>query len=45
MVEVGPTCIEYNEASVLSSRTGGTQYGTTGHDYACNDSGQNCTNI
>ena len=45
MVEVGPTCIDKYEASVWSSPTGGTQYGTTGDDYPCNDSGQNCTNI
>jgi Sulfatase-modifying factor enzyme 1 len=45
MVAVGPTCIDKYEASVWSSPTGGTQYGTTGDDYPCNDNGQNCTNI
>jgi hypothetical protein len=45
MVKVGPTCIDKYEASVWSSPTGGTQYGTTGDNYPCKDSGQNCTNI
>jgi hypothetical protein len=45
MVKVGPTCIDKYEASVWSSPTGGTQYGTTGDNYPCNDDGQDCTNI
>jgi hypothetical protein len=45
MVEVGPTCVDKYEASVWSSPTGGTQYGTTGDNYPCNDDGQNCDNI
>jgi formylglycine-generating enzyme required for sulfatase activity len=45
MVEVGPTCIDKYEASVWSSPTGGTQYGTTGDNYPCSDDGQDCDNI
>ena len=45
MVKVGPICIDKYEASVWSSPTGGTQFGTTSDDYPCNDNGQNCTNI
>ncbi len=45
MVTVGPLCIDKYEASVWSSPTGGTQFGTTSDNYPCNDNGQNCTNI
>jgi hypothetical protein len=45
MVKVGPFCIDKYEASVWSSRTGGTQYGVSSDNYPCNDNGQNCTNI
>jgi hypothetical protein len=45
MVQVGPTCIDRYEASVWSSPTGGTQYGTTSDNYPCNDDGQDCDNI
>lgn len=43
MVAAGSVCIDRYEASVWSSPTGGTQYGVSGDDYPCNDSGQNCT--
>jgi hypothetical protein len=45
MVKVGPVCLDKYEASVWSSPTGGTQYGTTSDDYPCNGNGQDCTNI
>lgn len=45
MVKVGSVCIDKYEASVWSSPTGGTQFGTTSDNYPCNDNGQNCSNI
>ena len=43
MVAAGAVCIDRYEASVWSSPTGGTQYGVSGDDYPCSDTGQNCT--
>jgi hypothetical protein len=45
MIKVGSVCIDKYEASVWSSPTGGTQFGTTSDNYPCSDNGQNCTNI
>jgi hypothetical protein len=43
MVPVGPWCVDKYEASVWSSRTGGTQYGASSDNYPCNDNGQDCS--
>ena len=42
MVAVGPWCVDKYEASVWSTATGGTQYGSASDDYLCNDNGQDC---
>ena len=43
MVSVGPICVDKYEASVWSSADGtGTQYGDTGDDYPCSDTGNDC---
>lgn len=45
MIDVGGSCIDKYEASVWSSPTSATQYGTSADDYPCGDDGQDCTNI
>lgn len=42
MVPVGDLCVDKYEASVWSSRTGGTQYGIVDGDYPCAEAGQDC---
>ncbi len=42
MVEVGAWCVDKYEASVWDAPTGGTQYGSGGDDYLCQDNGQDC---
>lgn len=44
-VDVGSVCVDKYEASVWNSPNGGTEYGTGGDDYPCNDNGQDCTAI
>jgi len=43
MVLVGTVCVDKYEASVWSTPTGGTQFGTTIDDYPCADGAQDCT--
>jgi hypothetical protein len=45
MVKAGAVCIDKYEASVWSSPTGGTQYGISGDDYPCSDTGEDCSNV
>ena len=42
MVPVGDLCVDKYEASVWSTATGGTQYGSASDNYLCNDNGQDC---
>ena len=42
MVAVGPWCVDKYEASVWSTATGGTQYGSASDTHPCNDNGQDC---
>src|SRR3954452_20210405 len=37
MVQAGPVCIDKYEASVWSSPTGGTQFGTSSDNYPCDN--------
>jgi hypothetical protein len=43
MIKVGSLCVDVYEASVWSTPSGGTQYGTTSDDYPCGDIGNACT--
>jgi len=45
MVSLGGFCIDKYEASVWSTPTGGTQYGSASNDYPCLPGGGNCTGI
>jgi formylglycine-generating enzyme required for sulfatase activity len=42
-VQVGPICVDKYEASVWSSPTGGTQFGTTSANYPCSLNGNDCS--
>ena len=43
MVDVGPTCVDIYESGVFGNAAGtGTQYGVTGDDYPCSDTGNDC---
>ena len=42
MVPVGPWCVDKYEASVWSTPTGVTQYGTSNDNYPCREDGQTC---
>ncbi|MBI4656686.1 MAG: hypothetical protein HY746_08080 [Elusimicrobia bacterium] len=42
MVPVGDICVDKYEASIWSTATGGTQYGSASDNYLCNDNGQDC---
>jgi formylglycine-generating enzyme required for sulfatase activity len=43
MVKVGPICMDKYEASVWSSPTGGTQFGTILDNYPCSHNGNDCS--